>query len=129
MKKITTSLILLTFSLSVFGQAKIEFKNNSIVYDDVLVGSNGERSFIFKNTGDKTLVIEQIVSTSSYLRVMESVQNVEPGGTGEIKILYDTEIVGPIRRTITVYSNAQNSGVVPLKVKGCIVENGKKSDE
>lgn len=126
MKTITLSLIALIFSLSTFAQAKIEFKNTAIVFDDVLAGSNGERSFIFKNSGSETLVIERIVSTSSYLKVMESVQNVEPGNTGEIKILYDTDIIGPIRRTITVYSNAQNAAVVPLKVKGCIVENPKK---
>lgn len=125
MKTFTLSFITLIFSFSTYAQAKIEFKSTSIVFDDVPAGSNGERSFVFKNSGSETLVIERIVSTSNHLKVMESVQNVEPGNSGEIKILYDTDVVGPIRRTITVYSNAQNSPVVPLKVKGCIVENKK----
>jgi hypothetical protein len=40
-----------------------------------------------------------------------------PGETGEIQVKYDTKRVGPIRKAITVISNADTPTKV-LKIKG-----------
>ncbi len=40
-----------------------------------------------------------------------------PGKTGEIQVKYDTNRVGPIRKAITVISNADTPTKV-LKIKG-----------
>jgi hypothetical protein len=49
-----------------------------------------------------------------------------PGETGEIKVKYDTKRVNPIRKTITVYSNAETP-TVALKIKGQVVDPNKTS--
>ena len=50
-----------------------------------------------------------------------------PGETGEIKVKYDTNRVNPIRKTITVMSNAPASPTVALKIKGLVVDPSKVS--
>ena len=47
-----------------------------------------------------------------------------PGQSGEIKVKYDTKRVNPIRKTITVSSNA-DTPTVALKIKGLIVDSSK----
>lgn len=103
-------------------QAKIDFISTTVDYGDIDYGSKASETFTFKNTGDQPLVIKKVSSTSSALTVNKPSGSVAPGKTGEIKINYDTTKKGPIRRTITVYSNAGNSAVMALKVKGCVLE-------
>lgn len=44
-----------------------------------------------------------------------------PGETGEIEVKYDTKRVGPIRKTVTVYSNADEP-TKALKIKGKVLD-------
>jgi hypothetical protein len=46
---------------------------------------------------------------------------IEPGNKGEIQVKYDTNRVGPIRKTITVNSNAKSTPIVSLKIKGTVL--------
>ena len=48
-----------------------------------------------------------------------------PGKSGEIEVKYDTNRVNPIRKTITVTSNAETP-TVALKIKGTVI-NSRKS--
>ena len=45
---------------------------------------------------------------------------IAPGVKGEIQVKYDTNRIGPIRKTITVNSNARDNPVVLLKIKGAV---------
>ena len=45
---------------------------------------------------------------------------IAPGESGEIQVKYDTNRVGPIRKTITVNSNASETPIVSLKIKGTV---------
>lgn len=47
-----------------------------------------------------------------------------PGETGKISVKYDTNRVMPIRKTITVISNAETP-TVALKIRGLVVESKK----
>jgi hypothetical protein len=49
-----------------------------------------------------------------------------PGETGQIEVKYDTNRVNPIRKTITVTSNA-DTPTVALKIKGEVVDSNKTS--
>ena len=49
-----------------------------------------------------------------------------PGETGEIEVKYDTNRVNPIRKTITVVSNAKTPNVA-LKIKGKVIDPSKTS--
>jgi hypothetical protein len=129
MKKIITLIIVILFSSIGFAQrgAKIEFKteNNTIDYGTITKGSDtGIRVFEFTNTGDATLVIFAIQSTSNVTILSKSKDSILPGQTAKIEVKYNL-VLGPIRKTITVESNAVNydGGRVPLKIKGEVVAN------
>ncbi|HLS30567.1 MAG TPA: DUF1573 domain-containing protein [Flavobacteriaceae bacterium] len=122
MKNFTLAIIALIINASAIAQAEIKFENTTVSYDDIKVGSDGQRSFVFKNTGTETLIIEKVVSTGKHIKVIESRKRIESGSSDQIKIIYDTKVPGPIRRTITLYSNAANQPVAALKVKGNVVK-------
>ena len=124
MKKIATLVAILLFSYIGFAQkgAKIEFKakNNTIDYGTINKQSdNGIRSFEYTNTGDSPLIIYSIQSTASCTVLSKQNETVLPGKSSKIDIKYNM-VPGPIRKTITVESNAINydNGRIPLKIKG-----------
>ncbi|PRZ27964.1 DUF1573 domain-containing protein [Flavobacterium granuli] len=130
MKKIATLLAIVLFSCIGFAQkgAKIEFKvqNNTIDYGKISKGSdNGIRTFEFTNTGDAPLIIVSVQSTSNLTILSAPKDSVLPGKTAKIEIKYNMSAPGPIRKTITVESNAINyeEGRIPLKIKGEIIAN------
>ena len=123
MKKIFLVLLVSIFSNSVFGQgAKIEFKDadNTIDYGRVEKNSDdGVRSFEFTNTGDAPLIITNAQSTCGCTVPSYPKEPIMPGKSGKIEVKYNMG-VGPIRKTITIESNASNyeGGRIPLKIKG-----------
>ena len=123
MKKIFLILLVNIFSSSVFGQgAKIEFKDadNTIDYGRVEKNSDdGVRSFEFTNTGDAPLIITNAQSTCGCTVPTYPKEPIMPGKSGKIQVKYNMG-VGPIRKTITIESNASNyeGGRIPLKIKG-----------
>lgn len=124
MKKIATLIAILLFSSIGFAQkgAKIEFKanNNTIDYGTInKQNDNGIRSFEYTNTGDSPLIIYSVQSTASCTVLSKQNETVLPGKSSKIEIKYNM-VPGPIRKTITVESNAINydNGRIPLKIKG-----------
>lgn len=111
-------MIFLGWNINSIAQAKISFENTTVDYAEIEAGSDGNRVYKFKNIGDKPLIIKDVVSTSHLLEAYKPDKSIDPGQTGEIKICYDTKKKGPVRRTVTVYSNAENQPVIALKVKG-----------
>jgi hypothetical protein len=107
--------------------AKIDFKaqNNTIDFGTIIKGKDsGIRVFEFTNTGDAPLVIISIQSTSNVTIISKPKDPVLPGKTAKIEVKYNL-VPGPIRKTITVESNAVNYdyGRVPLKIKGEVITN------
>ena len=100
--------------------AKIEFEEETIDYGTIEKGADGIRKFKFTNTGDESLIISRVYSTCGCTVPKKPEAPIAPGETGEIEVKYDTKRVGPIRKTITVYSNA-GPVPMPLKIKGTIV--------
>lgn len=105
---------------------KIEFKDkdNTIDYgttnkDD----DDGLRSFVFTNTGDADLVITNVQSTCGCTIPTKPTEPIKPGKTGKIDVKYNMH-TGPIRKTITVESNAVNvdEGRIAIKIKGEVIE-------
>lgn len=113
------------FSASAQKGAKIEFKDkdNTIDYGTVTKESDsGVRVFEFTNTGDAPLIITNVQSTCGCTVPSKPKEPIMPGKTGQIEVKYNMN-PGPIRKTITVESNAVNyeGGKVPLKIKGTVV--------
>ncbi len=106
--------------------AKIEFKTDVIDYGTIEKGSNGVRIFEFTNTGDAPLIISNVKSTCGCTVPKKPDGPIMPGQTGEISVKYDTNRVNPIRKTITVTSNAETP-TIALKIKGLIIDSSKTS--
>lgn len=126
MKQLITMLCIGLLSLSMHAQAKIEFKSDTIDYGTIEKGSNGVRVFEFTNTGDEPLIISQVKSSCGCTIPKKPKDPILPGKTGEIEVKYDTNRVNPIRKTITVISNAETP-TVALKIKGLVVDSSKES--
>ena len=96
-------------------------ENNSITG-----GGDGTRTFEFTNTGEAPLIISKVKSSCGCTVPSWSKEAILPGATGEIKVKYDTKRVMPIRKTITVTSNAERP-TIALKIKGNVIDSTKES--
>lgn len=129
MKNLITILFIGLISLGITAQekvAKIEFKTDVIDYGTIEKGSDGIRVFEFTNTGNAPLIISNVKSTCGCTVPKKPEGPIMPGESGEIQVKYDTNRVNPIRKTITVISNA-DTPTVALKIKGLVVDSSKSS--
>lgn len=126
MKKILFFIAVLFISIGTYAQKgpKIEFKSDTVDYgttnkDD----DNGSRVFEFTNTGDAPLIITDVKSTCGCTVPSKPKDPIAPGKSGKIEVRYNMN-PGPIRKTITVQSNAVNvpDGTIALKLKGEVVK-------
>ncbi|MEO2053652.1 DUF1573 domain-containing protein [Flagellimonas beolgyonensis] len=128
MKKTVLMLFVGLVSLGIYAQdatAKIEFKSETIDYGEIDKGSDGVRVFEFTNTGTAPLVISAVRSSCGCTIPKKPEEPILPGQTGQIEVKYDTNRVGPIRKAITVTSNADVPTKV-LKIKGTVKGPGAK---
>lgn len=120
MKKIVLVLFVSLLGFTMTAQdaaAKIEFKTETVDYGEIAKGSDGIRVFEFTNTGNAPLIISKVSSSCGCTIPKKPEDPILPGKTGEIQVKYDTNRVGPIRKAITVISNADTPTKV-LKIKG-----------
>lgn len=134
MKKILFLVVAILVNAAAFAQTpksapqsgpKIEFikSGTTIDYGKVSKDSDdGMRTFEFKNTGDAPLIITNVQSTCGCTVPSKPKEPILPGKTGKIDVKYNMN-PGPIRKTITVESNAVNyeNGRVPLTIKGEVI--------
>ena len=97
---------------------KIEFESLEINYGDISKGDNGIRVFKFTNIGSEPLIINKVYSSCGCTIPKKPSSPIGPGQGDEIQVKYDTNRVGPIRKTITVLSNAINSPTMSLTITG-----------
>ncbi len=102
-------------------KAKIEFKQTEIDYGKIEKNSDGKRVFEFTNTGDVPLIIQRTKSSCGCTVPTKPEKPIMPGKTGKIVVAYNTHRIGPFRKTVTIYSNAENN-VVILKIKGRVID-------
>ncbi|MDU8885308.1 DUF1573 domain-containing protein [Yeosuana sp. MJ-SS3] len=129
MKKLVAILFIGLISFALNAQekiAKIEFKTDVIDYGTIEKGANGVRTFEFTNTGDAPLIITKVSSSCGCTVPKKPDAPIMPGETGEIQVKYDTNRVMPIRKTITVLSNA-DTPTVALKIKGEVIDPNNSS--
>ncbi len=127
MKHFTLSVFLLLFAATGMAQKgpKIEFeaKDNTIDYGEVSKETdNGVRTFVFTNTGDEPLIIKNVKSTCGCTVPTKPTEPIMPGKSDKIQVKYNMN-PGPIRKTITVETNAVNyeEGIIALKIKGEVI--------
>ena len=121
-----TFFLLFTLSLALNLQAQntgpaIEFTSQVVDYGEIEKGSDGIRVFEFVNSGNQPLVISKVYSSCGCTIPKKPEAPIAPGEKGEIQVKYDTNRMGPIRKTITVNSNAESTPIVSLKIKGTVL--------
>ena len=126
MKKAILFILLIFTSIALSAQASgpmISFDMETIDYGDITKGSNGVRTFIFENTGDAPLEIQEVKSSCGCTIPKKPEAPIGPGKKGEITVKYDTNRLGVFRKTITVNTNVSNAAIVALKIKGNVLTN------
>ncbi len=107
--------------------AIIEFSETEHDFGKIEQNSVAEYQFIFKNTGKEPLVISN-VQTSCGCTVPEWTRDpIAKNKSGIVKVHYNTSIIGNFRKTIFVYSNANNSPIT-LVIKGSVLPNNEKKE-
>ncbi len=124
MKKLVLIALVTLVSFAANAQAKISFKSDVVNYGEIAKGSDGVRVFEFTNTGDEPLIISNVKSSCGCTVPKKPNGPIAPGESSTIQVKYDTNRVGPIRKTVTVYSNADEP-IKALKIKGEILAEGK----
>jgi len=132
MKKILVLLFIGVMSLSMNAQTEedikkdytgpvFEFENTVIDYGEIAANSDGNRVFKFTNVGKSPLIISNVKGSCGCTVPTKPEEPIMPGETGEIKVKYATNRIGPFSKTVTITSNAYESKVV-LKIKGRVLE-------
>ncbi len=124
MKTIVSFLIVVLGGFSVItaqNAPKFQFETEVIDYGEIAKGSDGVRVFQFTNIGNAPLIIENVYASCGCTVPSWTQSPVPPGETGEIEVKYDTDIVGPIRRTISINSNADEP-TKAVKIKGKVLD-------
>ncbi|MGB3774800.1 MAG: DUF1573 domain-containing protein [Leeuwenhoekiella sp.] len=102
-------------------KAAINFETDVIDYGEIAHGADGLREFKFTNTGDAPLIINKAYSTCGCTVPTPPKDPIMPGESNVIKVKYNTNLPGgPIRKTITVFTNASKEPHT-LKIKGTLL--------
>ena len=124
MKKIVLIALMAFVGFAANAQAEISFKSETVNYGEIAKGSDGVRVLTFTNTGNAPLIISEVKSSCGCTVPKKPDGPIAPGESNTIQVKYDTNRVGPIRKTVTVYSNAEEP-VKALKIKGEVLAAGK----
>jgi hypothetical protein len=100
---------------------QINFKTMTIDYGTIENNSNGERIFIFSNSGNAPLIIKNVQSSCGCTVPKKTKGPIAPGESSEIIDRYDTNRRGPFRKTITITTNVKVNPILALKIKGIVL--------
>ncbi|MGI9527987.1 MAG: DUF1573 domain-containing protein [Weeksellaceae bacterium] len=122
MKKFIYPFVLAFVGLAAVNAQEITFENEVLDYGNITKGADGHKSFTFKNTGDKPLILKSVKPSCGCTVADYPKTPIAPGESGEIKVGYNTDIVSAFNKTITVYSNSTESERKVLRIKGVVKE-------
>lgn len=99
----------------------ITFEKTTHDYGTVYKGGDGSCEFKFTNTGVEPLILSNCASSCGCTVPDWPREPILKGKSAIVKVKYDTNRIGPINKTITVTSNANNSPI-QLRIIGNVVE-------
>lgn len=99
----------------------ITFEKTTHDYGTLYKGGDGTCEFKFTNTGVEPLILSNCTSSCGCTVPDWPREPILKGKSAVVKVKYDTNRLGPINKTVTVTSNANNSPV-QLRIVGNIVE-------
>lgn len=95
-------------------------------YGTIEKGADGVCEFVFTNIGKEPLMLKKVRSSCGCTVPSWTTEPVKKKNSGIIKVKYNTNRVGTISKSITVYSNAKNSPV-KLKITGKVLDTKTKT--
>lgn len=122
MKKTLFSLSLLMFMAFVVkaqGPA-IEFAEDIYDYGVIEQHGDGNCTFKFFNTGTEHLIISNVKGSCACTVADWPREAIAPGDSSMIRVKYDTKRVGPINKSVFIYSNATNAPSKVIRIKGTV---------
>ncbi|MFC6269087.1 DUF1573 domain-containing protein [Frigoriflavimonas asaccharolytica] len=122
MKKLLSGIALLGVFVLASAQT-IAFDKTTVDYGTVKTGSDGQRVFTIKNTGDKPLIISSVKASCGCTTPVWSDAPVLPGKSAEIKVGYNTSINGAFTKQIEVFSNDPVNARTALMITGTVDPN------
>lgn len=102
------------------GGAVIKFEEETHDFGDLMQGGDASWVFKFTNEGTTDLVVSGAKGSCGCTVPKWSSEPVPPGGEGEIRVQYDSNRIGVISKSVTINSNATNSPVMTIYIKGNI---------
>ncbi len=102
-------------------QPEITFEKTTIDYGTITQGDDGNREFVYKNTGKSPLILTNVKSSCGCTIPSWSKTPLKKKKADKIKVKYNTHRVGNFQKTVTIFSNAKNSPV-RLTIKGKVVK-------
>ena len=108
------------------GGPKMDFEVTEVDYGTIEQGSDPLRTFKFTNNGDEPLIISKAKGSCGCTVPKYPQEPILPGETAEIEVRYDTNLIGPFQKTVTLTTN-QAKSTHTLKIKGKV--NPKPTEE
>ena len=114
---IATLTLMLLMGGAIFAQ-EIKFEKEMVDYGVIEHNADGNRYFVFKNTGDSPLIISNAKGSCGCTVPTYPREPIAPGASDTIKVRYATNRVGKFTKTVTITSNAKEAPAKVLKITG-----------
>jgi hypothetical protein len=125
-----TTIILVLISVNCNAQGKIKVKETLLNFDTLFQNDPANLKFWVYNVGNKPLIITKANTTCGCDMAEWPKHPIIPGDSAIIKYKYDSKRIGPINKSITIYSSDTSINYTVVKVKGNVLEkNIKNNDE
>lgn len=126
MKKLLAGIAFLGLAAVASAQT-ISFNETTHDYGTVSPDSDGNATFIVKNTGDKPLIISRAQPSCGCTTPDWTKDPILPGKTGKINVHYDVKTrPGAFNKLIEVYSNDPQNSRSVIYIKGNVDDNATK---
>lgn len=102
------------------------FESMEVDYGKIEQNADGNRKFVFTNTGTEPLVIKNARGSCGCTVPTWPKEPIMPGEKASIDVKYDTNRVGPFTKTITLTTN-EAIGTKMLTIKGDVLK--KEADQ
>lgn len=100
----------------------VSLESDTFDFGTIQKGGNGTCTFELKNDGFEPLIISKCDKTCGCTIPKCNPDPVLPGETTEVEVTYDTSRLGPFQKSVKVHSNASNTPLLVLKIKGTVTE-------
>ncbi len=110
------------FACGAAAKAVIKFDKNSYNFGNFKESQKMQYNFVFTNTGDEPLVIQQAFSSCGCTIANFTKEPIAPGEKGKISVTYNGmgKFPGHFKKPVTIRSNAANS-IVRVYIEGNMV--------